>query len=316
MKSKYLIRMREPEDWIRHYDEGTQDVNDFILPIGPFEKNEMSDTIYHLGTEVPYHEHRKGFETFFVPRGSVECKVRGKRFVMGPGDILHLPPYVGHGFKHLEEGTIWRELFQEINMAQGIMNKNTVKNSYDGLYDDPAFITMYRAANRSIPREPIAAWEDVDKHDMPECRTEDFAYSTYRFDGITLRLKVGRWECNGVKEVWHAQLEDSFTLEYDAPHPEWELYYITRGRVRFEVLDETFEACEDCLVHIPPYHKHRMQALGDAELYDMGCAPLMLSMLEDIASVQVSDPARLADPVAAREFMRRYGCYLTFAGKK
>lgn len=317
MKSKYLIRMLEPEDWIRTYDEGTQVVNDFILPIGPWEKNEMSDTIYHVDAQVAYHEHRKGYETFFVPQGKVECFVRGKRFVMGAGDILHLPPYVGHGFRHLEEGSVWRELFQEINMAQGIMNKNTIKNSYDGLYDDPDFIQMYRAANRSIIREPIKAWEDVDKRDMPECRTEDFAYSTYQFDGITLRLKVGRWECNGVKEVWHMALDKGFTLEYADPHPEWELYYISKGKMKFTVLDEEFEATSDCLVHIPPYCKHTMTAVEEGtEMFDMGCASFTLSLLEDLASMEVSAPEKLQDKAFMQQFMRRYGCYLTFAGKR
>ena len=45
MEKRYLIRMNNSEDWLRHWDEGTQVVNDFLLPIGPYEKDEMSDTI-------------------------------------------------------------------------------------------------------------------------------------------------------------------------------------------------------------------------------------------------------------------------------
>jgi quercetin dioxygenase-like cupin family protein len=316
-KSRYLIRMTEKDDWIRSYDEGTQVVNDFILPIGHWEKNEMSDTIYHQGTEVPYHEHRKGFETFFVPRGKVECFVRGKHFFIGSGDILHLTPYTAHGFKFLEEGTIWRELFQEINMSQGIMNKNIVKNNYGGLYDNPDFIKSYRAAHNSITREPIKSWEDVDKKDMHEVRTRDFAYSTYRFDGITLRLKVGRWECNGIKELWHAVMDKGFTLEYADPYPEWELYYIAGGKIKFQILEEEFVASSDCLVHIPPYHRHEIEVLEDgSEMYDMGCAPLILSMLEDIASLKEAGPEKLTDAAFMKDFMHRYGCYLTRGYKK
>ena len=136
MASKYLIRMNDPADWLRTYDEGTQQVNDFILPIGPYEKNEMSDTIYHKNASVDYHEHAKGFETFFIREGRVECVIRGQHFIAEKGAILHIPPYVAHGFVFLEEGTVWRELFQEINMAQGIMNKNRIKGNDDELYDD------------------------------------------------------------------------------------------------------------------------------------------------------------------------------------
>ena len=94
MYHKFLIRMNEPEDWLRHWDEGTQVVNDFIFPYGPYEKNEMSDTIYHEGATVGYHQHQKGYETFQIARGSVECVIRGKRFVAHAGDIIHLVPYI------------------------------------------------------------------------------------------------------------------------------------------------------------------------------------------------------------------------------
>ena len=41
----------------------------------------------------------------------------------------------------------------------------------------------------------------VPKESMHEVRTPGFAYSTYSFDGLEMRLIIGRWECNGVKEV-------------------------------------------------------------------------------------------------------------------
>ena len=66
MYHRFLIRMNEPEDWLRHWDEGTQVVNDFIFPQGPYEKDEMSDTIYHEGATVGYHQHQKGYETFQI----------------------------------------------------------------------------------------------------------------------------------------------------------------------------------------------------------------------------------------------------------
>ena len=66
MYHRFLIRMNEPEDWLRHWDEGTQVVNDFIFPQGTYEKDEMSDTIYHEGATVGYHQHQKGYETFQI----------------------------------------------------------------------------------------------------------------------------------------------------------------------------------------------------------------------------------------------------------
>ena len=94
---KYIIDMMNPKDWLRHYNEGEAVVNDFILPRGPRQKDEFSDTIYHAGTEVPYHCHRHGFETFEVAKGRVDCVVDGKHFVAQAGDLIHLPPNTSHG---------------------------------------------------------------------------------------------------------------------------------------------------------------------------------------------------------------------------
>lgn len=317
MKSKYLIRMLNPEDWVRHYDEGTQDVNDFILPYGPQGK-EVSDTVYHINAEVPYHEHRTGFETFFLPKGKVECFVRGQKFIMEAGDILHLPPYIGHGFRHLEEGTIWRELFHDIYMADGIAMKNFVNMAYpEKLKDDAKFLAHYRSRVDSIPREPAVAHVEKDRRDVWEVRTPDFSHATYKFEGVTMKLKIGRWECNGVKEIWHYDLEKGFTAEWNEPYKHYETFYISKGTVKFEIMDEVFEATEDCLVHIPPFHTHKLTVLSDdAEIYDMNTESLMLSMLEDYESIKNSSPEKLKDEKYVKEFMEKYECYVSFAGKK
>jgi len=317
MKNPYLIRMLEPEDWKAHFDEGTQVINDFILPYGPHGK-EISDTVYHVDASVPYHEHRSGFETFFVPFGKVECIVRGQKFIMEAGDILHLPPYVGHGFRHLEEGTIWRELFQDIYMAEAMVRKNFVNDTYPGkLNDDPKFLAHYRSGNDSIPREPGVGHVVVDHKDVREVRTPEFSLATYNFDGVTMKLKVGRWECNGVKEVWHYTFVQGFTAEWDNPYRFFETFYITKGRIRFEIMDQVFEATKDCLVHIPPYHIHKMTVLEEGtEMYDMNTEAYLLSMLEDFESVKYHTPEKLEDPAFVTEFKERYNCFLTFAGKR
>ena len=155
---KYVIRMMEPGDWLRHYNEGDEVVNDFILPRGPRQKDEFSDTVYHKGASVPYHWHQHGFETFEIARGSVDCVIDGKHFIAKEGDLLHIPPYTAHGFVHLEEGTIWRELFQEMDMSGGIFEKNIVNAYYEPMKEDAAFMAMYRAG-KTMRREEPAVWK-------------------------------------------------------------------------------------------------------------------------------------------------------------
>lgn len=93
---KCVIKMMDPSDWIRHYNEGDEVVNDFVLPRGPRQRDEFSDTVYHANTEVGYHWHHRGFETFEIAAGSVDCVVNGKRFIAEAGDIIHpaMPPFI------------------------------------------------------------------------------------------------------------------------------------------------------------------------------------------------------------------------------
>lgn len=319
MKERILIRMNEPEDWLRSWDEGTQVVNDFILPRGIHMKDEMSDTIYHKDATVPYHEHCRGTETFFIAEGSVECFIRGKHFVVNKGDILHIQPYTPHGFRHLEEGTVWRELFQEIDMAQGIYEKNSVHQKHPQYLEDADFLQMYRDDGTYLySREEAitAVAEDVDKHTMYEVRTPEFAYETYQGDGFSLRLKIGRWECGGVKEVWQAFLDKGLCVEFNYPHKNWELYYIVKGTVKFEVEGEVYMAAENCLVHIPPYHAHTMEVMEDAEVYDCGGETFLMDLLEDYRVIKATQPEKLNCQEFKDKLFHKFNCYVTGVYKK
>ena len=199
-------------------------------------------------------------------------------------------------------------------MAQGIMNKNRIKGNYDGLYDDPNFRTLYRQAHHNFTREkPVPV--DVPRENVRELRAPGFSFSTYHLNGATLRLVVGRWECNGVKEVWEAEVEKGFKVHWDYPNPNDELYYVCSGRVKCNVLGEEFEAGPDCLIHIPPYTTHRFEALEDSRVYDCGCAARLLDLMEDLTSLNTYQPDKMADPAFVSEYMRQYNCWVTYCGK-
>ena len=314
--SEYLIRMYEPEDWHHSIDEGTQVVNSFILPMGPHQKNEFSDTVYNSVVEVPYHEHSKGFETFFVAKGKVQCTVRGKRFILEAGDILHLPPYVAHGFKHLEGGTVWRECFLDIGIAQKVINRARIKDNYGDLFNDPEFQTVYMKDYGRIMRATPSP-EDVDKREMWEVRAPGFAYNTFQRKGLVLRLVVGRWELNGIKEIWEAVADKGVFVKWEYPHPEHELYYIASGRFRFKVMGSEFEAYPDCLVSIPPYSVFELESLEDgSKLYDCGGSARLLDLLEDLRAYKANEPQKLTDKAFVKQLTSYTDCWVTEFGRK
>ena len=53
------------------------------------------------GQTCPYHHHRVKHETFFIVKGQVLMKVGSEERVMSAGDVLPMPPGVGHSFTGL-----------------------------------------------------------------------------------------------------------------------------------------------------------------------------------------------------------------------
>lgn len=316
---KFVIRMMDPNDWVRHYNEGGEVVNDFILPRGPRQKDEFSDTVYHEGTDVPYHWHKQGFETFEIARGSVDCVVNGKHFIARAGDLIHLPPYTSHGFVFLEEGTIWRELFQEIDMSGGIFEKNIVNGYYEKYKEDDAFMAMYREG-KTMRREVPSVWQEepVDHSQVYQCRTPEFAWERHEGKGYSIQLKVGKWETAGCKEIWHADLKKGLTVEYAYPHRGYDMFYIQHGKLELTV-QHTYSHAEpqtwivegDSIIDIPPYHTYAIKVLEDTAMYNYGGEYDLQNCLEDLASVMKNEPERLQAPQARLAFLRQYGVYAT-----
>jgi N-acetylneuraminate synthase len=50
------------------------------------------------GQTCPYHRHNKKHETFFILKGSLRMKVGEEEHLMREGDLLVMPPGVGHSF--------------------------------------------------------------------------------------------------------------------------------------------------------------------------------------------------------------------------
>lgn len=318
INDKFVIRMMDPKDWACHYNEGSEVVNDFILPRGP-RMIEMSDTVYHAGTEVPYHQHNTGFETFEIAAGRMECVVDGKRFYGEAGDIIHLPPYTAHGFIWLEEGTIWRELFHDINMAGGIKEKNMVNTYYPQMKEDPEFMQMYRSG-KSIPREnpKMADLPLYDHKDVYQVRTPDFSWMTREGEGYTLKLKVEKFETDGTKEIWYADVKKGLKVEYKYPHKGYELLYVKSGKLELTIdhayshpEPQTFIVEASSLINIPPYHTYSIRVLEDSAIYNYGGEYDLKAYFEDRETKRLAEPEFFDQEENALSFMRRYGVYVT-----
>ena len=63
------------------------------------------------GQTCPYHYHRMKHETFFILKGTLRMKVGEEERLMREGDLLAMPPGVGHSFTG-----VGRALVLEVSM--------------------------------------------------------------------------------------------------------------------------------------------------------------------------------------------------------
>jgi hypothetical protein len=58
------------------------------------------------------------------------------------------------------------------------------------------------------------------KSEIYEIRPPEFAFATFTFDGVTMRQKIGRWETDGMYEIWELQMEDGFYSSQQQAKPQ------------------------------------------------------------------------------------------------
>ena len=299
----------KPDDYFAKFmdwdDTSPCYVLDYIEPIGSFEANEMSDSIYNNGDFIPYHEHQRGVEVFLIDNGSVECHIRGKRAVAAKGDMVIITPYVSHGFRFIEDGVIWRELFQEIQMNEGILQLNRVREYHPETAKDPAF-------NESVFKRDgteFFTWEpklrDVDKSEIPQIRPYDYAIDRFDLEGISFLQKATRLETNGNKEVWQIRAKKGIVLSWDEWNPHINLFVVSSGSVRVN-LDgmEPFTADARDILNIPNYLAGSIEMNEDTVLLDYNCRGYLYRALDELESLKANDPEAYTDSIVKDDILK------------
>ena len=300
-----------PDDFIYTMIEKESEDFLFVSPHGLKLVNEMGDVYYHKDVVVPYHEHKRGYETFMIDRGSVLVTINGKRCTIGEGDIMHIEPHVSHEFTYLEEGTIWREIFHGMDLYGGIYEKNMIFRCFPGMLEDPAAMAKFRARQNSARTGQVEP-EIVPKEQMPQVRAKGGALRSFSFDGITCNLKVGRWEIAGECEMWELVFDRDMVLEWKEPNPEWSLYVVREGQVEVTAATKTYIAKKRDILHIPPYVPHTFRMLDEnTTIHALYCKSQLLHLLEELDLLRSRDPELLKDDALLRELMRKHKCFVT-----
>ena len=312
-----------PADFIADIDEmadGSEPLSRcryFIEPYGPHMINECCEANYFTGNKVPYHEHTSGYETFLVDAGAVEVMAYSKKAVAKKGDIVHIPPYTPHSIHILEDGTIWRAFHQDLRLTQNMIDERRVRDLYPEIFNAPNFREDVIARQHSSVWFDYIAPEctDVSASELSLVRPFDFALAKYAFDGVELRLKVGRSETGGAKEVWQLVLKGGYTFSWLPNNIHPLLFDVFSGsvEVRLDGLDG-FAAKTRDLLHIPKFVAGSITTLEDTVLLDCGCQGFLTRLMDEFQAYRIREPSKLGDREFVQKIMKKHDYYIVFEG--
>ena len=321
MKNNYLIRMDEPEDCLIVSDNGEIYYRMFLDPVTILRKNEFDCMQFHTPSSKPieYHEHDKGTETFFVSQGRFLCNCMGRGFVMKAGDILHIQPWMGHGFIPIEPESRLNILFTGIEQQVITQNWMRLMNKYPGVYEDLKFKMRFREFSGGIAQRNLPKSEEFPPEQVQQLRASDSCLREHEFEGIKMYLKVARYETEGVKEIWDLHMKPGFFCKWDDFLPEYRLFYVKSGMIRCSVRTSNteileFDAVGENIIRIPPYTPFFFEVIEEAKMYDMDCSAKLQDLCEEIETLCFSEPEKKNDKTEILSLCKKFGLNCTDFG--
>ena len=327
MKHPYLIDLFDKDNWLYptasfNSDGGIMEEQRTItMPEGVHRLFTYTDSVMHRSLEqdtngrIFMHDHHDGYETFFVESGSMTLFIDGKKCLVEKGNIIHLQPYQAHGMIYHDD-VIYRGAFHDWNCIDDAVSTSLLETYHPDAKKYPEFMGMLMENIDMYFREAAADYIESPASEVTAVRNPARPLQQFSFDGCVMKMITARWENGGVNELWLAELEPGFTAEWvDYPSAQ-ELYYINKGEIKFKVYDTEFTAGQDCLVKIPKYAPHSMEALKQSAIYDVGGLTKWQAFLGDYVSVKKYDPERLKDDAAMAALRKKYGCNIKSIGRK
>ena len=308
----YLIDLNDPDDCIGKFVDMDHNagfvkerMNLLLEILGHEETHEVTNSIFYKDNIAHCHMANHGFETMFVGDGEFEMTVRGRRCIATKGDILHFGTHNAHGMKWLKD-TPWVGFFHKMNISQPTRAKMLLSEKCPEL-SDAELAEVFSASYDLIDLlDPVPV--DVPKSEIYEIRPPEFAFATFEFDGLTMRQKVGRWETDGMYEIWEFNMEDDFRARDDRHDPNPCVYYVTDGSIRFKVFNDEFTATKDSIVYIPQYGMHSFQSEGKSVMFSAMGGAMFFDLISEWKAYEAKEPEKLKDEAFVSALKKKYSC--------
>jgi len=323
MKHPYLMDLNDKESWLYPIElkgpdgHKGEDQRTIHMPIGPDRLFCVTDSVMYPPPEgrvndPHYHDHPFGWEIFFVDSGSMDLYVNGMKVLVKAGDIIHLQTHEAHGM-HFHSPVKYRGFMHGISNSDYAPELAVLREKNPGfnVWQDPELPEMFQiGGGKRIPREkPI--WVEVPVEQCSTIRNINRPMATFKLDGVTMKMISARWENGGLCEMWAAEMDKGYTAKSVKYCSNMEMYYVTAGEIKFNVLGEEFIAKPECVVKAPKLGNFTIEALTDAVMYDVGGLPYWQSYMLDRASVEQYDPERAKDPATFAALRSRFGVQLS-----
>ena len=300
MKHKYLLDLNDESNWL--YTSGVrapsgemaEDMRVFIMPdMSGNRFYTMTDSAEHpIDYLMPFHQHHKGYETFFVDSGAMQLHIHGQQCRVEKGSVLHFQPFETHGMSFYEE-VKYRGFFQGWNGIDYIPEMNLLEQYYPGVRARLAESGVM--SGRDHHEVAYCEYEHVPVEDVRAVRRPERPLAKFVLDGVVAKMMVARWELGGLREVWRFEMEEGFHAE-SVDFPAFrQLYYVTGGEVLFKVCEDEFVAGPECMVDVPRLLPHSIKAKSNAVMYDVGGMSCWYNFLHDYTAAMKHAPEKLSD---------------------
>jgi mannose-6-phosphate isomerase-like protein (cupin superfamily) len=258
-----------------------------------------------------HHEHRLGYETFFVDSGKFWLYIEGMKCLVTKGDILHLQASQIHGMAFIED-VKYRGTYHDLTVDPNGPALNNVLAHMPELKDDPEFMKLMPAVKGGLDMIPHerSLFREVPVEQCPAVRNPKRPLAEYRLDGVTMKILTQRWENAGANELCCAEMEPGFTAEWVKYPKNRELLYLRSGQIKFKVMGEEFVAYDECIINIPKFAPHSLEVLTKAELYDLGGLTFWSSFMHDYMSIKTYDPERFNNPGVISDLKEKFNCQI------
>ncbi len=318
---KYLIDMNKEEDALvwrwgskpdrigwngkftpAFFPDGRDEIGESVMSATSIEPH-----FHNKFHEIFYHEHLDGEETFFVTDGDYECITLGEKMVIHPGDIIHVQPWMGHGFRPLSKYCRMLIMFQSKDMRFALERRKYLNEHHADVAATPEFKKQQMADQHDQLRDGSYYYDTAPTTTTsPAYRRFGQGIRSHEFPGIKLNLMIARYETHGIKEVWEYEMKKGVRIENDAVRYDHRLFWCREGEIKFNIDGEEFTAKPNCLIYVPPYHTFTLETETDADLADLSCPYELQDLLEELRLIQCQYPEKLKDDAVMNELFERF----------